>query len=239
MPLSITTAGPRVYFPATHWSLLLDGKRRPQCLAELAKEYWKPVYAYILKSGHERETAQDLTQELFIELMESDALDKINRNKGNKFRTYLLAILQNLIKENARKQKCQKRNPGRPVFSLEMAFNDEDEKRILAPAVSPEDIFGKEWAHAVVQQALSQLESYCQNKPDRQQAFSAFALHFLHDKDTGDIARELARDTAWVSEKIYRLKHLFSKFVKQVVQESLAEGENVEDEIKEIMAYLK
>lgn len=54
-------------FHTTHWSAVLsardkDSSQARQALAELCQAYWYPLNAYVRRSGHSPEDAQDLTQ---------------------------------------------------------------------------------------------------------------------------------------------------------------------------------
>lgn len=226
-------------FPPTHWSLILNDHKRESCLAELSEKYWTPVYLFLLKSGYEREEAQDLTQNLFLEMMDPKLLEKADPQRG-KFRSYLIGVVKNLGREIYRKRSTQKNKPPKALFSLDFASGEEGMKDFLEPGYSPEDAFNKEWARLIVSRAMEKLRTYCQEKgkEERILALEAFEQAFFENKKPQEIAEGLNRDVKWVSEKIYRLKEKYGVILKSIVRETLDEGENPEMEINQLMEYL-
>src|SRR6266498_1755679 len=54
-------------FTETAWSVVLAAgaatpARAHTAMAELCRIYWRPIYAYLRRSGHPRHDAEDLTQ---------------------------------------------------------------------------------------------------------------------------------------------------------------------------------
>ena len=79
-------------FQTTQWSNILaaqttDETRRQFMLENLIETYWKPVYCYLRRKGCENETAKDLRQAFFSEIVFGRGLiQKANRAKGDAFR---------------------------------------------------------------------------------------------------------------------------------------------------------
>src|SRR5687767_3134100 len=81
-------------FGSTHWTVVLEAARQDSpagqaALGTLCRTYWKPIYAFIRRSGHSREDAEDLTQDFFARLVEKNWLASVTR-EGGKFRSVLL-----------------------------------------------------------------------------------------------------------------------------------------------------
>jgi len=47
-------------FPQTQWTRMLDRRQREEVLAELCRDYWKPIYSYLRAMGFANEQAKDL-----------------------------------------------------------------------------------------------------------------------------------------------------------------------------------
>ena len=62
--------------------------------------------------------------------------------------------------------------------------------------------------------------------------------NILKEKKTTQIAQNLGYDVKWVSEKIYRLKRKYGEYMQSIVKETLSQGENLEEEIAEILSHL-
>ncbi len=62
-------------FATTHWSVVLSARDRAQstsgfeALSRLCETYWFPLYAYVRRRGHDADSAADLTQAFFGELL--------------------------------------------------------------------------------------------------------------------------------------------------------------------------
>src|SRR5947209_7892091 len=90
-------------FPSTCWSRLLDGFGSPDRSAsrraaeELARNYWKPIYAYVRSAWSKSiEDAKDLTQGFFVWMMESDFLSRADPGRG-RFRGFLKVALKHFL----------------------------------------------------------------------------------------------------------------------------------------------
>jgi DNA-directed RNA polymerase specialized sigma24 family protein len=65
-------------FPSTLWTQVLqahgrDEELRRSAWEELARKYWKPVYAYVRAAwARSNEDAKDLTQDFFAWMLKSD-----------------------------------------------------------------------------------------------------------------------------------------------------------------------
>src|SRR5215204_4126319 len=89
------------HFVTTHWSVVLaagqvDTAGARSALEELCRTYWFPLYAYVRRSGHQPEDAQDLTQGFFARLLERKYVQLADRNRG-RFRTFLLTSLKHFL----------------------------------------------------------------------------------------------------------------------------------------------
>ena len=97
-------------FENTHWTNILTAadKQTPDAqaaLERLCKAYWPPLYAFIRKQGRSADDAKDLTQGFFIHLLSRNGLQNIHPHKG-KFRSFLLAALNNYMRNEWKKQQA-------------------------------------------------------------------------------------------------------------------------------------
>ena len=110
-------------FGTTHWSQILAARDGSDTEARAALEwlctaYWYPVYAFVRRREHDPETARDLTQAYFADLLERGALSRVDREKG-RFRDFLLASLKNFLSHERDKAKALKRGGGALTLSLD------------------------------------------------------------------------------------------------------------------------
>ena len=154
-------------FVTTHWSVVLvagrtDSTRAQNALARLCQTYWYPLYAYVRRRGHSPHDAQDLTQEFFARLLERHTLAIADPNRG-RFRSFLLSTMNHFLAHEWEKVRAQKRGGGCQILSLDLA--QAEERYDLEPAgnSSPDKLFDKHWATALLEEVLNQLEAEYQH----------------------------------------------------------------------------
>src|SRR6185436_7074957 len=101
------------HFVTTHWSVVLaaqqgDSQQAAETLEKLCRTYWYPLYLFIRRSGHDDETAKDLTQGFFEQFLEKNYLRQVDREKG-KFRSFLLASVKHFLANERDRANTTKR----------------------------------------------------------------------------------------------------------------------------------
>jgi hypothetical protein len=92
-----STAQRDVGFAATRWSLVAGATERAQSsLAELCVRYWFPVYAYVRRSGHPPEGAQQVALAFFHHLVTQRLTQRDPATPG-RFREFMLAELDQFL----------------------------------------------------------------------------------------------------------------------------------------------
>ena len=66
-------------FPHTRWSVVVRANAGSEAgaheaLADLCRDYWRPLFYFARRKGHSPEDAQDLTQGFIAELLERNAI---------------------------------------------------------------------------------------------------------------------------------------------------------------------
>ena len=129
-----------------------DDAEARAALAALCETYWYPLYAFIRRSGPRPHEAEDLTQGFFARLLEKATLASADPARG-KLRTFLLTCVRHFLSDEHDRARAQKRGAG-----LVVSFDADDaEQRYAAePAddLSPDRLFQRRWAVAVLDQAL-------------------------------------------------------------------------------------
>src|SRR4051812_7999959 len=114
--------GHPVCFETTHWSVVLatagSGPKAAAALEVLCKNYWYPLYAYARRNGQNVEDSKDLTQQLFAQFLEKNSFAQADQGKG-RFRSFLLASMQNLMVGKWREQRTIRRGGDYEFVSLE------------------------------------------------------------------------------------------------------------------------
>jgi len=130
-----------------------------QMTGDLLKRYWKPVYCYLLRKGHPNETAKDLTQGFFHEVVLGRSLiHKADREKG-RFRTFILTVLDRYLISVHRGETAKKRKPVGGMVQLEGIDTYRDIE--LIHSFTPIEAFNYTWASELLDQVLADVEKEC------------------------------------------------------------------------------
>jgi RNA polymerase sigma-70 factor (ECF subfamily) len=148
-------------FPATRWSLIAGAQDHASdvvrsAMAQLCDHYWRPIYAFLRRTGHPHADAEDLTQSFFLSLLDRDVFARINPD-GGKLRTYLLASLKNHLANERRAAGRQKRGGQAVIISINAEEFEGIESEML-DEVTPERAFDREWVLALLHKVLTELE---------------------------------------------------------------------------------
>ncbi len=97
-------------------------------LADLCGVYWYPLYIFARRRGHSPDDAQDLTQSLFLHLLEHREFSGVDRLKG-KFRSFLLASFQDHLSDAFDLARRLKRRGGKEFVELDAEDAEERYRR--------------------------------------------------------------------------------------------------------------
>lgn len=236
-------------FVTTHWSLVdsidtSDGSDKSRALVELLlKRYWKPVYCYLRRKGYDNEQAKDLTQGFFHEVvLGRQLIERADRSKG-RFRSYLLAALNNYISAVRAAETAQKRMPEGGLISLDMT--DPPDFRRVAGDYTPEESFDYAWVSALLEQVLEDVETTCY-KEDRTVHWRVFRERVLAPIMDGVDPPSLSEichkyDIAGpriASNMIITVKRCFQTILREHLRRTVTSDAQIEDELAEISKFL-
>ena len=148
-------------FRTTRWTAVLlsaqsQAPGSPEALAELCRIYWRPLYAFVRGRGSSPEDAQDLTQGFFLHLLDHKALRRVNPLKG-KFRSFLIASLQNYLLNEADSARCLKRGGNLEIIPLDAKLGGDHYQLEPVDCLTAENIFDARWAMTLLDEAMGRL----------------------------------------------------------------------------------
>src|SRR5215475_10618993 len=157
----MSTLGASPDFATTHWTVVLaarenNGTTAAEALGRLCSTYRYPLYSFIRRQGFSPHEAEDLTQDFFVRFLEQNRLTNVQPSAG-KFRSFLLACLKNFLANERERAQAQRRGGGQSFVSLDGA--EAETRYSLEPAdrLTPEMLYERRWAFAVVERTLSEL----------------------------------------------------------------------------------
>ena len=231
-------------FATTHWSavVLAGGDSSPDAraaLEQLCRAYWQPIYAFVRRQGCGPEAAADLTQEFFSRLLASGALASVDRAKG-RFRSFLLTSVKNLIVNEWRRAQTKKRGGDAAIFSLDEQSGEERYQNELADALTPDKLFDRRWAETLLERVLLRVRDEW-NARDRQQRFDELKVFLVERRGTVpmvEVAARLGVTVPALRSLLHRLRQSYRKAFLQEIARTVAAPEEIEDEIRHLLAAL-
>jgi RNA polymerase sigma-70 factor (ECF subfamily) len=238
------TARPRNYFPTTHWSVVLaaeqgDSEPALAALEKLCQSYWYPLYAYVRRRGHGPQDAEDLTQEFFARLLQHNWVALADRSKG-RFRSFLLMVLNRFLAGEWDKIRAQKRGGGVRPVSLALETAETRYAREPATTTTPEQIFERQWALALLEQALDSLRSE-HEQAGKGPLFDALKPALVGRSETqpyADLAVQLGMTEAAVKVAVHRLRDRYRQKLRQAVAQTVADPAEVDSELRHFFRVL-
>jgi len=232
-------------FLTTHWSVIVSAKggapnESEKALEALCQAYWWPLYAYVRRRGYAHHDAQDLTQELFSRLLSKDFLNGIDRSKG-RFRSFLLAAMEHLIAKEWRRANAQKRGGGRALASIDGAANETQYLQLPANQATPAQLYDQQWVITLQQLALERLKDEYAARGRQAQYEATFHL-LTGDRGSqtyADLAPRLEMTEAALKMAVMRMRARWLELLKEEVAKTVNAPEEVEDELRAILAAWK
>jgi len=224
-------------FSTTRWTMVLEagaqGEERAAALEEFCRVYWYPIYAFIRRRGTEPETARDLTQGFFQKLLVEDWMAGMERRE-TRFSTRLCASLKNYIMSEYRRESAQKRGGGETPLSLDLIQAEEWYGAEPRTDETPERIFERRWAQAVMEAGLRRLEADCvsMGKGTLFQALQPFLSSEAEPGDYAAVGESLGIDKRAVAVAVFRLRKQFQVMVREEVSQGLRNPDELDEEMR-------
>jgi RNA polymerase sigma factor (sigma-70 family) len=229
-------------FGSTRWSLILSAQRNDDdgsALNQLCSRYWKPVYVFARRDGLAPQDAEDATQEFFAYLLERSWLQQADPARGS-FRGFVQALLRNFLSNRRRHASAQKRGGAKPGLLPPTAAEKHELEQLAASDLDPAAAYERVWALAVLQAALTRLavEQERLGQAARFTALRPFLTHAPTPADYDRLARELGQPRNNLAVSLHRLSRRYSELIRAEVIDTLAEGANVETELRSLIDVL-
>ncbi|MBI2927869.1 MAG: sigma-70 family RNA polymerase sigma factor [Verrucomicrobia bacterium] len=231
-------------FPDTRWSVVLRARsahepEAARALEELCRAYWYPLYAFARRCGHGAEDAEDLTQGFFARLVSRELFAKADPVKG-RLRSFLLGALKHFMSEHARRERCEKRGGGQAVMSFDQALAEAWFQAEPKDEATPDLAFDRNWANAVLQQALLGLERESAQR-GRAELFRRLREFLASDSEPGRlsaVAGELGMSPGAVRVAIHRLRLGFRRKLEEQIAHTVASPAELQEEMQHLRRIL-
>ncbi len=210
-----------VRFQSTIWTVIRDAKAdAPGAFDSLVRLYREPVRRYLRSRGIRRELAEDLTQDVFLRVFRKDLLQKVEESKG-KFRSFLLGVTNNIIRESVSRAQAFKRGGSAVHIPLEDSGLD--------IAAKDEKDFEREWMLHLVRLAMKTLLA---SESDAVRRDLAVFRKFMRDRPSyEEMQKEFRMSAHGIKNALYETRRRIKKEVESLVNSYTFSSRDFEDEM--------
>jgi RNA polymerase sigma-70 factor (ECF subfamily) len=206
-------------FPSTIWQDLnrARGGESDAWRAVVAR-YRPAIYSFLRAAGRSDADAEDLSQDVFLQIVRSRLLDGAHPRRG-RFRSLVMAVTTNVMRHRLRDDRAEKRGGGRALDGLD------------PPAPEEEETFDREWVRRLVASALEELGK------SHPAYYEALKLA-LEGKSQEEMSKTLHRKPAQVNNHVHRARMWMRRRLKALIQESCADREAYREELAYLGRYV-
>jgi RNA polymerase sigma-70 factor (ECF subfamily) len=224
----LTQSRPQALFVTTRWSVVLTARDRScpeaaQAIEAICRSYWFPLYAYVRRSGHSAQDAEDLTQEFFCRLLEKRWLDAADPERG-RLRTFLIVALKNFMAKEWRPASAQRRGGGQVRVPMDTAFAESRYGATPADSLPADETFDKQWALTLLDLTVNRLraEFAADGKPGDFTALKDTLMAAHGAIDYGAVAGQLGVSAGTARVAVHRLRKRFREIFREEISQTLA-----------------
>jgi RNA polymerase sigma-70 factor (ECF subfamily) len=204
-------------------------------MERLCLSYWYPLYVFVRRKGNSHEDASDLTQAFFAKFLEKRYLKSVDASLG-KFRTFLLTSMTHFLTNEWDKTQAQRRGGGARVLSLDEAAADRRYQSEQVDHTTPETLFERRWAQAVMSVVLDRLAVETEEK--RFEILKGFLLEEKGAVSYDEAAAQLGLSVSAITSAIHRMRARFRALLFEEVASTVDKPEEVEQELRHLLGAL-
>jgi len=237
---------PPAAFVTTHWTRVLatrgDSPEAQAALSDLCAAYYAPVLAFLRRSGRDEDTARDLAQEFFAQLLARRGLDTVQPGRG-RFRSFLLGAVKHFLADQHDRAHAAKRGGGHQPVPLDASAASDTTALIQVPdpaAPIPDTFFDRQWALTILDRALTALaaEHQAAGKADHFEALKPWLTGDTQELSQAEVARRLDMNEGAVKVAIHRLRKRFRELVKSEITQTVGADADVQSELNYLLEVL-
>jgi RNA polymerase sigma factor (sigma-70 family) len=214
--------------------------RSAEALEKLCRAYWYPLYAYVRRTGQSKENAEDLTQAFFARLLEKNFLEAAEPERG-RFRSFLLMALKRFMANEWDRERAQKRGGGQIHVPLDTELAERKfQAETAIGEVSPDRLYDRRWALTLLEQTMARLRAEFEHsgKAGEFDRLKIFLTADKHEIPYATVAAELGLGEGALRVAVHRLRKRYRELFREEIAHTLAEGENVDTELRHLLTVL-
>ena len=239
-----STVGGRPNFLTTQWGLVAAASAEDAAEARAAFEelyclYCYPVYAFIRRRGHDRQEAQDLTQDFFVHLLEKGTLGRADPQRG-RFRSFLLGALGHFLAHAAERARAKKRGGDCQFVYLDEEAAEARYQLAAPEGMTAEKLFDVRWAATLIDAALGRLRGELELEGKRR-LFDTLHGFVVAGEDASyqQAADVLGLSLGALKTAIHRLRSRYRALLREEVARTVTTPSEVDEELRHLCAALR
>ena len=208
-------------------------------LETLCRAYWFPVYALARKQGCSASDAEDVTQDFFAEILQSEFLQRADPERG-RFRSYLLTAVRRRIVNAHDRDTAHKRGGGVRFVSIDEPLAERQFLEIDDPGLDPSETYERSWALTVLQRARHRLreEQAANGRLPEFELLEPFVSAPPAEGEYAALAASLKMPRNAVAVAVHRLGKCYRNFVRDEIAETVENPADVGDELNHLLKVL-
>ena len=232
------------YFPETQWSLVgragcADEAGQREALVELLKRYMPALQSFLVwRKRIDSHKAEDYLQGFLLsKIVESGLISGASKERG-KFRSYLLASLNQYVMQQIRHEQALKRGAASSVGL-------EEDMDAAAPEAEPGDSFDVAWARELLSQAIRKMHNECiaGRRKDVWQLFEAKVIDpVLHGREPLPYEELVKRfglvSPAQASNLLVTGRRTFVRVLRSLIAEYEPDPDRIDAEVNDLQTIL-
>ncbi len=231
-------------FPTTRWSRLgrvgdLADPEARAALEGLCRDYWFPLYAFIRARGHSSHESEDLVQGFLADLMERGDLARLDQSKG-RFRAFLRSSCDHYLSNRRDHDRAAKRGGTVSIVSMDRRDAEGRYRRETSHQMTPERLFEREWALALLARVLDRLEA--ESVQAGNGVFFERVRPALQKDGLAPSYREIAEELGMSADAVRgatrRVRLRYRELLRDEVGRTIDDPKAVDEEIGELLVAL-
>ena len=220
-------------FDTTNWSVVFAAaEESSEALSHICATYWRPVCAYIAACGYRECDAEDLTQGFFHSLLSRKSLRQVDPGRG-RFRSYLIGALKHFLADQRDRRLAMKRGGNGPTVALDEGCL----VRGTSPP-SPEEVFDRNWALAMLERVVERLRDEMVTEEQRTRLARLLpCVTGESERGYEELGQALQMTPGAVRIAVHRLRRRVGVLLREQIATTVT-GEEVDDEIRFLIAAL-
>lgn len=225
------------HFATTPWAIVaqtssVQSYEVQTALATLFELYWYPIYAFARRQGNDSHRAQDLVQGFFLHLLEKQAFEKVEREKG-RFRAFLLMAFKRYAANVFQKETSLKRGGQSKIQSLDFQYGEDRYGKEPFHTETPERIYNREWVTSQVDRAMANLKAFYE-AAGKLPLFEVLKGHLTREENLPHavLAEKLGLSRTALKVTLFRMRQKFSEFLEKEISQTIDSSEGFETELR-------